>query len=309
MADAESPLGMLMILKVLRLSRLARLIRTLRLEIFKELKIMVMGVISGMRVLGWAMVLLFVLIYIFGMSFSNFLADKEAEFATVDMAMFTLFRCFADSCDGDDGLPLLPRLQKNHGLIFLAAYVLMWMTVVLGVFNLIMAVFIDTVMEDHMTRKIRHIAESAPRFEVLIQEHLLRLILNSKSGSSMVPQETKDEIESMFTFASRAVRIRAQFECLSDSPVVISRPAFKVYMSDPRFCETLVEAEIETEHGASLFDFLDADMGGWLTPLELFQGLMSLRGPICKPEMVGMRLKIRHVIKMLHASGMAEAHE
>ena len=47
-------LSILMLLKMLRLCRLARLIRALRYPLFRELNMMVMGVISGFRVLIWA---------------------------------------------------------------------------------------------------------------------------------------------------------------------------------------------------------------------------------------------------------------
>lgn len=306
-SNTESPLSVLMILKILRLARIVRLVRTLRLEVFKELKIMVMGVLSGLRVLGWAMVLLFILIYIFGMAFSSFLSDNEPEFATVDASMLTLFRCFSDSCDGFNAKPLIPRLNEKYGLSFLISYILMWMTIVLGVFNLIMAVFVDAVMEDHAIRKTRSIAETARRFEVDIMEHLLRL---SQNQSAIVSQNVKEEIEGIAESASnRAVCVRAQFQCLAHASVVISRSAFDVYMSDEKLLSTLTEAEIEVDHGRNIFDFLDADMGGYLTAVELLQGLVSLRGPVSKLEIVGMRLKIRHIIKLLHHAGMTVAHE
>ena len=49
----------LMMIKLLRLARLSRLVRLLRYEIFKKLKLMVGGVIAGVRVLHWAIFLLF----------------------------------------------------------------------------------------------------------------------------------------------------------------------------------------------------------------------------------------------------------
>jgi len=53
----------LQLLKMLRLARLARLVRLLRFRAFQELKLMVEGVFSGIRVLAWAIVLLALCIF------------------------------------------------------------------------------------------------------------------------------------------------------------------------------------------------------------------------------------------------------
>merc|ERR1712150_86210 len=55
------------------------------------------------------------------------------------------------------------------------------------------------------------------------------------------------------------------------------------------------DAEIQTANAHELFDVLDADMSGQLTIVELVNGLMRLRGPITKSEMVAVRMKIRHI--------------
>merc|ERR1712224_1089595 len=86
-----------MYIKLLRLARLGRLVRLLRFKIFHELKMMVQGVVSGMRVLAWAIVLLLFVVFLLGIVCRNLLSDQP-EFSTVDRAMFSLFRCFTDGC-------------------------------------------------------------------------------------------------------------------------------------------------------------------------------------------------------------------
>ena len=49
----------LMMIKLLRLARLSRLVRLLRYDCCKKLKLMVDGVIAGVRVLHWVIFLLF----------------------------------------------------------------------------------------------------------------------------------------------------------------------------------------------------------------------------------------------------------
>eukprot|EP00930_Biecheleria_cincta_P055209 TRINITY_DN41556_c0_g1_i1.p1 TRINITY_DN41556_c0_g1~~TRINITY_DN41556_c0_g1_i1.p1 ORF type:complete len:673 (-),score=102.25 TRINITY_DN41556_c0_g1_i1:21-1778(-) len=308
-AYAAPPTGVLMLVKLLRLSRLARLVRTLRFDVFKELKLMVMGVISGMRVLSWAMVLLIVFIYICGVAFNNILGGQEPEFGDVIGAMFTLFRCFTDGCTDPQGRPLTDRLAHRYGFVFMLCYLVMFMVIVLGVFNLIMAVFIDNVVSSQIQRKLMELAQSEHVVELQIKQHLLRLLLAGKAAG--VPQEVVDDIldleESLPTEAARAC---AQFQCVLDAAVIITRPMFRAFMEDTDFCECLVGAEIEVNHGADfLYTVLDADMSGWITAREIFDGLMMLRGPVNKAEVVSLRLQMRHICKMLHAHGMTEAHE
>merc|ERR1712087_836357 len=70
-------------------------------------------------------------------------------------------------------------------------------------------------------------------------------------------------------------------------------------MGDPEMLTMLEEVEIETCTKFELFDVLDVDMGGELELDELITGLMKLRGPISKSDIVATRLKVRHVTKMM----------
>lgn len=49
----------------------------------------------------------------------------------------------------------------------------------------------------------------------------------------------------------------------------------------------------------SFFDALDADMSGSLTPKEMVEGLLKLRGPITKIDMIAVRMKVRYCTSML----------
>ena len=57
---------------------------------------------------------------------------------------------------------------------------------------------------------------------------------------------------------------------------------------------------IETATKSELFDVLDADMGGELTLSELRNGLMRLRGPITKSDIVAVRLEIYNIKCTIH---------
>jgi len=290
-------------IRMLRLTRLFRLVRTLRFEIFYELKMMVLGVVSGMRVLFWAMVLLIVIIYATGVAAKNMIGAVEPEFNTVPAAMFSIFRCFTDGCNAYDGTPLTERLRNNHGFLFIVGYTCMYMLVCLGVFNLIMAIFLENVMMNQMQRKLTGIDNTANRMEVNIKEELMRLALRSRSNG--VPEETEKELKLLSeSFQRKDARVRAMFEVLASAQVVITKPAFISWLKDRQFVAVLKEADIETANQAGIFECLDADMSGWLTLNEIYNGLMRLRGPVAKSEIVGFCLRLRHVAQIVH--GMSD---
>merc|ERR1712187_155117 len=79
---------------------------------------------------------------------------------------------------------------------------------------------------------------------------------------------------------------------------MIPRNVFNHWLNDARMLATLEEAEIETATKLELFDVLDVDMGGELGLDELIGGLMRLRGPISKTDVVAIRLKVRYITKL-----------
>ncbi|CAE7757775.1 unnamed protein product, partial [Symbiodinium sp. KB8] len=73
-------------------------------------------------------------------------------------------------------------LRNNHGFLFIVGYTCMYMLVCLGVFNLIMAIFLENVMMNQMQRKLTGIDNTANKMEVNIKEELMRLALRSRSN-------------------------------------------------------------------------------------------------------------------------------
>jgi len=301
-SQVENPLDLqtLMLVKMLRLARLARLIRTLRFAIFYELKLMVLGVISGMRVLAWAMVLLALLIYAAAIATTSLFGGDEniPEMKSVSRSMFTLFRCFTDGCVARDGTPLSERLYDIHGLVWVIPYVILFVGVTLGLFNLIMAIFIDNVMASQMQRKLQEISNTAKTVEIRLKEQLLRVTLQSKSNG--VPADVEDEIVGLdHHYHSHAARVRAKFDRLVGAEVAVTKAAFLSWLRDREFLHVLKDADIETANESGIYDVLDADMSNSLSIEEVYVGLMRLRGPIAKSEIVGLILRLRHVTTML----------
>jgi len=190
----------LTIFRMLRLFRLVRLIRLLR--VFKELSLLVFGLIGGLRTLFWAIMLLLVVIFIIGVFCTQMFRDEEFPykqelFGSVFHSMFTIFRCLTDGCASVDGRPLNVVLQIKYGWYFVLPYVLLFMIVVFGLFNLIISVFVESTLLNAKgndvklaARRKRQQAQLAQKMKALlrhictsIQEHEKRRRAQMDRGS------------------------------------------------------------------------------------------------------------------------------
>merc|ERR1712060_788712 len=86
---------------------------------------------------------------------------------------------------------------------------------------------------------------------------------------------------------------------LEDEDMMVTRDIFNAWLTDPDMLSLLEECEIETATKFELFDVLDVDMGGSLGVNELIGGLMRLRGPVSKSDIVAVRLKVRYITGLI----------
>ncbi|CAL1165058.1 unnamed protein product, partial [Cladocopium goreaui] len=187
-------------------------------------------------------------------------------------------RCFRDDCAAYDGTPFPERVRETYGGIFMVSYILMIMTVSVGVFNLIMAIFIDNVTGSQLQRRNRELADSSEKVRVMIKEHVARFL--------------GKDVRSRRTFVTGDLDVQHSIldEQLLKDEVVIHRESFQRWLQDPEFTEALEDAYIDVSNKAHLFDIMDADMGGHLSLDELVEGLMALRGSVNKGDIINMSL-------------------
>merc|ERR1712045_510001 len=62
--------------------------------------------------------------------------------------MFTVFRCFTDGCSASDGTPLPVHFMDSYGPFFALVWVFCTLFVMFGLFNLIMAIFVENTIEN-----------------------------------------------------------------------------------------------------------------------------------------------------------------
>lgn len=301
------------LLKMLRLARLARIVKSFRYKFCDDLKVMALGILSGARVLAWAALLFFMCVYIIGITMRELFEDKN--FSTVPGAMFTVFRCFTDGCSDEGGAPLHEKMRQDYGGPFIVGYILIFLVVTFGIFNLIMAVFIESVSETTTKRKQQDLGKREAEMKLRVEELFVRLLRaaqlpSARSMASCYTQPKRAPFSTMRIarsyspdllkdFSARQHDVAAEMSQLREEKVQISRGLFNAWLADKEVLGLLEEMEIDTATKAEIFDVCDVDRSGSLTCQELVGGLMRLRGPISKCDVIATRLKVRYLTNLL----------
>lgn len=315
---SDTEISNLYIVRAVRLCRLARLLRLLRFSMFAELKTMISGVVSGLKVLAWAIILFFILLYVTAIMLRQLLGpgfelaestepryDPELKkaFANMKSSINTLYMCFTGECNASDGSPLQVHIFDQQGFVFAVCAMLIMLFVTIGLFNLIMATFVDNVLRKGRQRKLEQIASQAKRYERRLRQ-LVKAFCESGS-ISFVSRQSSAPLAQLQKGCSNCFRWcleklgfelhgrDSSMKADSVGSLVITRERFRELLSEPLIEETMVQLEIETTSHDELFDVLDADMSGELDVEELIHGLMQLRGPPEKKDTIGSLLCIR----------------
>mmetsp|Transcript_32531 Transcript_32531/g.67163 ORF Transcript_32531/g.67163 Transcript_32531/m.67163 type:complete len:200 (+) Transcript_32531:55-654(+) len=170
------------------------------------------------------------------------------------------------------------------------AYILVFMLVSVGVFNLIMAIFLDNVVSQQNIRKQKEISETALKAEVNIKR-VVAQIVSEEDDCELIPEE--------FDRLDMRSQNKVLNKALSGTSITVTRDRFLKWLSHDDFTDTLEGAFIDTSIRAQLFDILDADAGGLLSIDELISGLMSMRGDVTKGDIIAISIKVRYFIQLL----------
>eukprot|EP00913_Durusdinium_trenchii_P028682 g26898.t1 len=134
---------------LLRFCRLIRLVRIVKVFRIKA------GNVFSDRTLALAFMLLFGVLYVIS-GFAtiaigeNDMAKREdlaKYFENIPISMFTAFRCFTGECVNNEGKPIHSILFDYLGWPFIFSYIASYMLVTMGIFNVILAVYVDITMK------------------------------------------------------------------------------------------------------------------------------------------------------------------
>mmetsp|Transcript_43864 Transcript_43864/g.80132 ORF Transcript_43864/g.80132 Transcript_43864/m.80132 type:complete len:664 (+) Transcript_43864:85-2076(+) len=278
----------IVIFRLVRLARITRLIRLLRFDFFKELLTMVAGLVSGLRTLLWAFVLLFLAIYPMSLVLTQFIGQDESTandmqmrelFKTVPRSMLTVFRCVTGDCNFSDGTPAVLDLIDRYGIIWIPIYVAVMLIVTFGLFNLIVAIFVDTVLSDAKKQeresKLHRLKDRERQRDKTAK--LLEMLLDKTMEDHILKGESIDQFEGLDKITHMSV----------------NKDAFNDFLKDPEVHTILDDLDVPEEERLDIFEVLDANGNGTLQLEELIHGVIRLRGDPRRSDVVQVLLVIR----------------
>jgi len=301
-SQSDMPLTMFRLIRLLRLSRMMRL---LRFKSAQELALMIRGLMGGFRTLCWATVMLVFAIYVIAVLITSIVKSRDAVpsatgelLSSVSASMFTSFRCFIGDCTDKNGDSIAIVLENAFGAPFVLGYCLCVMMVTFGIFNIIIAIYIENTLE---AAKFQQQLDKKAR-----DKESLRIAHLTKSLLKKFCQASKFFVESAAASATdshpplgfaRHLKHDDDVE-IDPSKTNISKDVFLLVIQDP-VVQTVMD-QLELPHDrAALFDVLDADGSGSLEVTELVHGFLKVRGEARRSDAVAALLSVRVVQQML----------
>jgi hypothetical protein len=254
---------------LLRLLRIVRVVRLLR--IFKELWLLVNGFIQALRVLGWILILISMIIYCAAI-FATLAVGEECEeygdvfvrcedfFGGVFKSMFTLFQMLTlESWAMSVARPVMTRQPAMTGFfvvfLFLTAY---------GIMNILIG--------------------------VVCENTLAAAAQNEKKRSRLKNREVQRNFITL-----REVFLSGD----SDGDGFITLEELEICLQRPDVEEKLSSLDLPRSQAHELFSILDVDLSGQIDVEEFINGILKIKGD-CRPkDLMGLIMNQKHMMRRL----------
>eukprot|EP00439_Symbiodinium_sp_Y106_P042251 s331_g5.t1 len=304
----ESDMEATSLLRFCRLIRLVRIVKIFRIRFMKDLRLMVKGLLAGIRTLALAFVLLFAVLYVIsGFSAMTIGSHYDAMsltdgntlipyFRTIPDAMFTAFRCFTGECTTYAGEPIHYLLALEFGYPFMFLYVACYMLVTMGIFNVILAVYVDITMKAAKENDAVN-AEQYSRESIRVAK-TTRELLKKFSAAYRLFNDMDSTKESSSWGARLDLGKTGMFNETEMHKIAITKELFLLIVQDSAVQKLMDELDLPPDR-ANLFEIIDADGSGTLQITELLHGLLKIRGDLSKSDAVASLLATRAVQQML----------
>eukprot|EP00439_Symbiodinium_sp_Y106_P071021 s295_g12.t1 len=174
-------------------------------------------------------------------------------------------------------------LQK-FGFLFVFCYVVTYMLVALGIFNVILAVYVDITMraakETEAVTSEQHARES------------IRIARTTRRVPSLSIGDTRARCELLKKFAQAS---------LSKCAEAFSKELFLLVIQDRNVQALMDDLDLPPDR-ANLFEVIDADGSGTMDVTELVQGMLKIRGDVKKSDTVATLLATKALQEMVSES-------
>eukprot|EP00413_Alexandrium_margalefii_P038387 CAMPEP_0204601944 /NCGR_PEP_ID=MMETSP0661-20131031/56358_1 /ASSEMBLY_ACC=CAM_ASM_000606 /TAXON_ID=109239 /ORGANISM="Alexandrium margalefi, Strain AMGDE01CS-322" /LENGTH=364 /DNA_ID=CAMNT_0051612873 /DNA_START=90 /DNA_END=1181 /DNA_ORIENTATION=- len=278
-------------LMTLKLLRLGRLLRVIRMSMFRELKLMVNGIVGLMKTLASALVILLVGVYFVGTIMVQ-LFGKEPKpgeelvtgqamlFSSVPRSMFTVFRCLnLGDCTASDGTPIALQMSETVGWPYTLTHCILCVLMDYGLGSLITALVVDTTLNEAKKAEFRATLKDTHKKAISWSLHRLEQIFEEAQGQENGVMDNDHAARPAMLFLSRKT-----------FAAVLNRPDVQAIFDD---------MDIDAPDRADLFDAIDADGNGYIEIDELVGGLLRMSGKARRADTVAARLKVDALVKRL----------
>ena len=157
--------------------------------------------------------------------------------------MLTIFRCVTDGSTAHDGTPLQQPLYEMYGPMFAFVYYVIYLGVTIGLFNLIMSIFTQTVLESGTTRWQQQLGEDKSRMQHRIGGYFTRRFVESRFVD-VSGVEDDAAINKLFNKVPSEAR-------------VVSRDLFELWVQRADVNDLLEGVKVDPSTKSYLFDALD----------------------------------------------------
>eukprot|EP00928_Gymnodinium_smaydae_P038545 TRINITY_DN2656_c0_g1_i1.p1 TRINITY_DN2656_c0_g1~~TRINITY_DN2656_c0_g1_i1.p1 ORF type:complete len:544 (-),score=117.86 TRINITY_DN2656_c0_g1_i1:105-1736(-) len=266
------------VIKLLRILRGARVVRVVRLlRMFTDLQVMVGMIINSMRSLFWILVLLFSIMYVFGIVFTqgaiDFLYVDGYDESQQDLALSvnetygslikTIFSLFKSMSGGVSWGELVAPLQALH-FAYVGLYICYIFLAIFSLSNIVTGVFVDSAIQSGKDERDVIIQREKKRKEALVTD-LRRLLcdLDEDGGGDVSYEEFVEKL------ANEDVQLH------------------------------FAAMEIDSSDSHELFMLLDDDDSGSISIDEFIEGCMRLKGMAKQIDIQKLCLVLRRETKQL----------
>lgn len=331
-----------LVLRGLRATRILRLLKLLHSPVLRDLANMLIGCVIGLPALMWVLLLFVIILFMSGMGLRIILgpgkdqdliklcgrgddfdpkdpADPsctlallfgEEFFPSVKTSMFTSFRFMIGDYSSQGGIDLSVVFSHAYGDRYHVAFVSGMIAVMFGLFNIITAIFVDTVVTGlkHNDVKRKYARQYERKY---VQTKLVELlgvvadcVENKRSevgrGSSMVGNGRK----SVMDVFKKPAEAYVSLENRALDELTLSEDDFMEVMDDPHVQSVLVDLDCCIPDPSAVFDTFDPDDSGEVSAVELVQAVLKLRGEPAKNDMVAAWVALRQLHEKLDSVQM-----
>lgn len=234
-------------LRITRLLRIVRLIRGIR--VMSGLWLIIQGLVDSMRTVGWVALFMFFLVYVMAVVLSTLVgADPTVKAAWPESpqylgslwkSMWTVLQVITfDNWSPEIARPLMSVAPISTFFVVLSIPVLNW-----GTLNILLAVLIERMQNMNM--------ENRTASEQRLEKAEAKLLETMAADFNEADVNSKGELE------------------FSEFQLLIREPALKAKLN---------MLGIASDEAENLFDVMDGDKSGTVTPEEFIDGLQRLKG-------------------------------